>query len=61
MHVARFQYPKIQIDDVIIIPSIIFIVQKNDAEKDLLRMSHAHKSQNELVQKLQDKAHKVCA
>ncbi len=35
------------------------IFQHNDREKDYLRMSHAHMSQNELLQKLQDRAVKV--
>ena len=33
--------------------------QKNDNEKDVARISHAHESQNELLQHLQRKAQKV--
>lgn len=40
------------------VPFVMFF-QKNDNEKELLRISHAHKSQNELVQKLQAKSDKV--
>ena len=34
-------------------------LQKNDREKEYLKLSHAHQSQQDLVQKLQDKAAKV--
>ncbi|XP_076459417.1 coiled-coil domain-containing protein 33-like [Babylonia areolata] len=35
------------------------LIKKNDNEKEFLRMSHAHASQQKLLQKLQDKIHKV--
>ncbi|KAL8584914.1 hypothetical protein ACOMHN_043551 [Nucella lapillus] len=35
------------------------LIKKNDKEKEFLRMSHAHASQQKLLQKLQDKMHKV--
>ena len=34
-------------------------MQKNDKEKEYLRMSHAHASQQELLQRLQEKVNKV--
>ncbi|GFR81182.1 coiled-coil domain-containing protein 33-like [Elysia marginata] len=35
------------------------LIKKNDKEKDYLRMSHAHASQQELLQRLQDKVQKL--
>uniref|UniRef100_A0A0B7APK8 Uncharacterized protein n=2 Tax=Arion vulgaris TaxID=1028688 RepID=A0A0B7APK8_9EUPU len=35
------------------------LIKKNDKEKDYLRMSHAHSSQQELLKRLQDKVQKV--
>lgn len=35
------------------------LIKKNDKEKDYLRMSHAHASQQELLQRLQEKINKV--
>ncbi|XP_012936367.1 coiled-coil domain-containing protein 33, partial [Aplysia californica] len=35
------------------------LIKKNDKEKDYLKMSHAHASQQELLQRLQDKVQKV--
>ncbi|KAI8793726.1 coiled-coil domain-containing protein 33 [Biomphalaria glabrata] len=35
------------------------LIKKNDKEKDYLKMSHAHASQQELLQRLQDKVQKL--
>ena len=35
------------------------LLQKNDSEKQLILMNRAHKSQNEVMHKLQEKADKV--